>query len=47
MNRRHKSTVFIIEKLVAFWYCVPFEIISCLLLLKSFSRIIEEIDFCY
>ena len=43
MNRRSESTIIIIL-FVAFWYCARFDIVKCLLLLKPFPLIIEEIN---
>ena len=39
------KVLILLHKIVAFWYCTQFGIINCLLCLKNFSLIIEEIDF--
>ena len=43
INRTNESTMRL-YKLIAFCYCTQFDIINCLLMLKLFSLIIEQID---
>ena len=44
-NRRNESTVNILYKFAAFYFCTTFDMINCFCLVETFSLIKEKINF--